>query len=507
MALSLGVVLVPLFLLLPTSSLAQTNDSNIIVGASLSAEAENSSSSSSSSSSSWLSPSGDFAFGFRQLENQHQSVPKGSEINLTADRGLVLTSPQGEELWKSETILGDVAYAVMHDEGGTLSSRQSETNYSIGRFQLRLNTINLPNDHANEPYYQTTGIQLVFNESGHMYVVREDGEKFNLTKEKLVSAKDYYLGATLSFDGVFTQYFHPKSFTADNVSWSSLGTIPENICFSMSVKLGVGVCGYNSICFLREDKRPWCECPRGVDDSSPTVAFIKLRKNNFSTLPQSKDNSSTFSQSPALVVKKKDKDGLILAGSIMLGSSVSINFLLVGVLCLRFFSIYKGKHEEFPKEVSDMKLRRFTYKELEEATDGFSEELGKGTFGTVYKGKLQQSFVAVKKLRWVVQDGEREFKTEVKAIGHKHHRNLVRLLVYCEEQRHRLLVYEFMSNRTLAAFLFGDSKPSWKQRIEIALGIARGLLYLHEECNTQIIHCDIKPQNILLDESTTTPKY
>ena len=88
-------------------------------------------------------------------------------------------------------------------------------------------------------------------------------------------------------------------------------------------------------------------------------------------------------------------------------------------------------------------------------------------------------------------------------IGQTHHKNLVRLLGYCDEGKHRLLVYEYMSNGSLATFLFGISRPHWNQRVQISFGIARGLMYLHEECNTQIIHCDIKPQNVLLDKNFT----
>jgi serine/threonine protein kinase len=108
--------------------------------------------------------------------------------------------------------------------------------------------------------------------------------------------------------------------------------------------------------------------------------------------------------------------------------------------------------------------------------------------------------VAVKKLDKLLQDSDKEFQTEMSVIGQTHHRNLVRLLGYCYEGQHRILVYELMSNGTLANFLFTPLKPNWNERVNIALGIARGLVYLHEGCCTQIIHCDIKPQNILLDD-------
>jgi serine/threonine protein kinase len=155
---------------------------------------------------------------------------------------------------------------------------------------------------------------------------------------------------------------------------------------------------------------------------------------------------------------------------------------------------------------SGTNLRSYTYKELGEATGGFKQILGRGAFGKVHKGVLasdSRRFVGVKKLDKVVEEGEKVFKAEVSVIGQTHHMNLVRLLGYCDEGKHRLLVYEYMSNGSLASFLFGISRPHWNQRIQIAFGIARGLMYLHEECSTQIIHCDIKPQNILLDECFT----
>ncbi|KAF5800226.1 putative protein kinase RLK-Pelle-SD-2b family [Helianthus annuus] len=106
----------------------------------------------------------------------------------------------------------------------------------------------------------------------------------------------------------------------------------------------------------------------------------------------------------------------------------------------------------------------------------------------------------MKKLNKAFQDGEKEFQTEVNAIAKTHHKNLVELLGYCDDGDQRLLIYEYMSNGTLAGFLFGDMRPRWKLRSHIAVGIAKGLAYLQEECSTQVIHCDIKPQNILLED-------
>ncbi|XP_030505556.2 G-type lectin S-receptor-like serine/threonine-protein kinase LECRK2 [Cannabis sativa] len=149
-----------------------------------------------------------------------------------------------------------------------------------------------------------------------------------------------------------------------------------------------------------------------------------------------------------------------------------------------------------------MSLRQFTCKELTEATNGFKEELGRGSYGIVYKGQTEfGTDIAVKLLKRLFSENEKEFQAELNIIGQTHQKNLVKLVGYCNERKHRLLVYEYMSNGTLASFLFRGPKPSWNQRTRIAIGIARGLFYLHEDCSTtQIIHCDIKPQNVLLDD-------
>ncbi|WOK99321.1 proline-rich receptor-like protein kinase PERK2 [Canna indica] len=145
----------------------------------------------------------------------------------------------------------------------------------------------------------------------------------------------------------------------------------------------------------------------------------------------------------------------------------------------------------------------FTYEELEMATDGFSEAnlLGKGGFGHVYKGTFDGKEFAVKKLTSGSGQGDREFLAEVEKLSRVHHRNLVSLIGYCISGSQRMLVYEYLPNKTLDFHLHGKDQPTldWSTRFKIAVGSAKGLAYLHEDCHPKIIHRDIKAANILLD--------
>ncbi|RVX06111.1 putative receptor protein kinase ZmPK1 [Vitis vinifera] len=144
-------------------------------------------------------------------------------------------------------------------------------------------------------------------------------------------------------------------------------------------------------------------------------------------------------------------------------------------------------------------FRKFSYTELKKATNNFKVELGRGGFGAVYKGILEdERVVAVKKLRDVIQ-GEGEFWAEISTIRKIYHMNLVRMWGFCSEGRHRLLVYEHVENLSLDKHLFSTTFLGWKERFNVAVGTARGLAYLHHECLEWVIHCDVKPENILLD--------
>lgn len=228
--------------------------------------------------------------------------------------------------------------------------------------------------------------------------------------------------------------------------------------------------------------------------SDPNVVLIKV-------------GTSTVSPAREGFAPKKPKrviDMLILGISISIGSSALIILAIAGVF------IYRNNakaHKRVEVGLSENVVPRcFTYDELVIATNGFKEELGKGSYGTVYKGKISNmKIIAVKRLDKVLDEGEREFQTEMNIIGRTHHRNLVKLLGYCVDGPNRLLVYEYMSRGSLARILSTpENTPSWDERTTIALDIARGLLYLHEECDTSIIHCDVKPHNILMDELGNT---
>ncbi|KAM3192673.1 hypothetical protein ACQJBY_069718 [Aegilops geniculata] len=150
-----------------------------------------------------------------------------------------------------------------------------------------------------------------------------------------------------------------------------------------------------------------------------------------------------------------------------------------------------------------LSVRAFSWKELHKATNGFEKLLGKGSFGEVYQGELKsprRRLIAVKRLINSNEYSEREFTNEVQSIGQIHHRNLVRMIGYCKEGKHRMLVLEYMPGGSLRGYLFKPERPPWSWRAQAALGIARGIEYLHDGCVSPIMHCDIKPDNILLDD-------
>ncbi|EYU37102.1 hypothetical protein MIMGU_mgv1a023653mg, partial [Erythranthe guttata] len=160
---------------------------------------------------------------------------------------------------------------------------------------------------------------------------------------------------------------------------------------------------------------------------------------------------------------------------------------------------------KFLRDYKALKPSRFSYSDIKRITHQFSEKLGEGGYGIVYKGKLNNEIVvSVKVLNNSNGNGE-EFVNEVSTIGRIHHVNIVRLLGFCADGFRRALVYEFLPNGSLEKSIFqaGSNRITldWEKLKDIALGIAKGIEYLHEGCEQQILHFDIKPQNVLLDHN------
>ncbi|PHT27980.1 hypothetical protein CQW23_32399 [Capsicum baccatum] len=190
------------------------------------------------------------------------------------------------------------------------------------------------------------------------------------------------------------------------------------------------------------------------------------------------------------------------------------------LVCIIVFSIYqlyltskndresRVRLEKFLEDYKAIRPTRYSYADIKNITDDFKEKLGEGSYGTVYKGKLSSEiFVAVKVLRDSKGKGE-EFINEIGTIGRIHHVNVVRLVGFCADGFRRALIYEYLQNDSLERFILPvSSNPdsvsviSWNKLQHIALGTARGIEYLHQGCDQQILHFDIKPQNILLDHN------
>ncbi|CAI9761357.1 unnamed protein product [Fraxinus pennsylvanica] len=255
--------------------------------------------------------------------NVTNPISRDSRVEIDAQSGLVLRDPQGRLLWSTDNIVDDVSHGFMNDTGnfvlvrsdsvwiwesftepsdtvlptqiiainGMLVSRKSETNFTRGRFYLSmlsggnlvLNTRSVPtNSDFDDEYYNSqtsdpanasnSGYQLVFSERGSLYVLRRNGEQNALTtKRSIPTTSDHYFRATLDFDGVFRQYYYPKSFSGDR-GWTVAEYWPQNICTEIDGDKGSGACGYNSVCRL-ENGRPICECPQGYFLSDPSNLF------------------------------------------------------------------------------------------------------------------------------------------------------------------------------------------------------------------------------------------
>ncbi|GLT31005.1 hypothetical protein SLA2020_057730 [Shorea laevis] len=228
-------------------------------------------------------------------------------------------------------------------------------------------------------------------------------------------------------------------------------------------------------------------------------------------IPQPQPSSPLPSQSlPSPTEGNGNGNGSNPARILIIVVVASVVGILSLVLCIWIFlRLRKPREIVEDAEVDEMikaESLQYDLATIRAATNNFCDEnkLGQGGFGAVYKGKLSEGQeVAVKRLSSVSRQGDLEFKNEVLLVAKLQHRNLVRLQGFCLEKDERLLIYEFVPNTSLDHFIFDPIKRAqldWEIRYKIIKGIARGLLYLHEDSRLRIIHRDLKASNVLLDE-------
>ncbi|XP_034933308.1 cysteine-rich receptor-like protein kinase 29 [Populus alba] len=235
--------------------------------------------------------------------------------------------------------------------------------------------------------------------------------------------------------------------------------------------------------------------------------FYDPPTNSIPPPPDSTSNNTVPSPPASTSQGRKGKKRNVIIIIVIVPIAVSV--ILIVCVCI-FLRARKQKEEEEVKdlyEMEDVELFQLDFGTVREATGNFSEDnkLGQGGFGTVYKGTLANGQdIAVKRLSRTSGQGELEFKNEVMLVAKLQHRNLVRLLGFCFEKEERILVYEFLPNSSLNNLIFDPVKRvllDWETLYKIIEGIARGLLYLHEDSRLRIIHRDLKAANILLDEN------
>ncbi|KAM3692972.1 hypothetical protein ACJW31_08G129600 [Castanea mollissima] len=212
--------------------------------------------------------------------------------------------------------------------------------------------------------------------------------------------------------------------------------------------------------------------------------------------PVDDKSSSAFASSLLVIYHCKENATLL-----------SFKTLSVGSLSYNCETLTHQDVEAFLRNHGPLVIRRYSYADIKTMTKSFNDKLGQGGYSSVYKGKLQDGcFVAVKVLKESKGNGD-EFVNEVASISRTSHVNIVTLKGFCIEGSKKALIYEFMPNGSLEKFIYkgnpsnSNHQLGWETLYKISIGIARGLEYLHRGCNAQILHFDIKPHNILLDEN------
>ncbi|XP_071704237.1 putative receptor protein kinase ZmPK1 [Rutidosis leptorrhynchoides] len=239
----------------------------------------------------------------------------------------------------------------------------------------------------------------------------------------------------------------------------------------------------------------------GYHKGTGFTTYLKLPKTDVLLYDQKLVKESRLECTSSIVELQRTYAKKSTNGSIKFMLWFSIIFGAIEATCFIFF-YYITKRQSGATCQSYLAIatgfRRLTYDEILKVTHKFRDEVGRGGGGVVYKGLLSDNRVVAVKVLHEATQGEAEFLAEMSPIGRINHMNLIETYGYCAEGKHRILVFEYMENGSLAEKL-GTNELDWTQMSQIATGVAKGLAYLHEECLEWVLHCDVKPHNILLD--------
>ncbi|CAJ2674625.1 unnamed protein product [Trifolium pratense] len=359
---------------------------------------------------------------------------------------------------------------------------------------------------TNNPKYVNTSSCLNSNsKSNYIYAIAGD-----------LIAKDFQVGCHVKFVAPTSwpglqrnqehsyEEMHKALVYGFEISW--LGLICQNRCGETML------CSFNSSTEIVECSHPLCLTVMGYWTDTSCGRWTQF-------LSYAKDNIIAIMIGLVEIIKGPNsnydlinyKVGLTI-GHYVLPSLWAGRFLL-GITFFIVLLIYKWRKrhssmyeciEIYLQQQNNLMPIRYSYKQIKKMARGFKDKLGEGGFGTVFKGNLRSGpFVAIKMLGKSKGHGQ-DFVSEVATIGRIHHLNVVKLLGFCIEGSKRALIYEYMPNGSLDKFIFakeGSINLSYKQISDISIGIARGIAYLHHGCEMKILHFDIKPHNILLDEN------
>ncbi|CAE6199960.1 unnamed protein product [Arabidopsis arenosa] len=314
----------------------------------------------------------------------------------------------------------------------------------------------------------------------------------------------------------------PVSCEARNITYLELGLgvsyfsthftdpvehgLPLSACHDLCSKncscLGVFFENTSRSCYLVKDSFGSLSLVKNSPDNHDLIGYVKLSIRKPTIQPPGNNNRGSGFPLVALVLLPCSGFFLLIALGLLWWRRCAV---------MRYSSI-REKQVTRPGSFESGDLgsfhipglpQKFEYEELEQATENFKLQIGSGGFGSVYKGTLpDETLIAVKKITNHGLHGRQEFCTEIAIIGNIRHTNLVKLRGFCARGRQLLLVYEYMNHGSLEKTLFSGNGPvlEWQERFDIALGTARGLAYLHSGCDQKIIHCDVKPENILLHD-------